>query len=124
MSVADDVVWSARTIPVTAGTHRTVRVRVGHDRASAGPDGIVIPDGATTLEVTMGVGADAAAARTEPSVKYRILVSSGTSIRALQPGRFYRPDNVALAEHDLRWRDDVDRGDLLVDVTGEPAPGN
>ena len=124
VSVADEVVWSAPTTAVTAGTRRSVRVRVGHDRASAGPDGIVVPDGATTLEVTMGVGADADAVRTEPSVKYRILVSSGTTTRALQPGRFYRPDNVALADGDLRWRDDVDRGDLLVDVTGEPAPGN
>ena len=118
VSLAEKVVWSAAPRAVKAGTSLASDLVIGGP-SSPGVD-IVLPEGGTTVEVTVGVGADEAKARAAPAVKYRFFVDRhGAGVRALQPGRYYRPDHYGLrVKHELRWIDDIDRGDLLVKLDG------
>jgi 4-amino-4-deoxy-L-arabinose transferase-like glycosyltransferase len=113
---ADDVIWSAPVAEVDAGATRSLSVPVGHDRTTAGPDGIVVTPGGTTLEVVVGVGATEAEARRAPTSRYRLLVSSGPVMRALQPGRWYQPDEYALGQGELRWLDGVPDPSVVISL--------
>lgn len=120
---ADDVIWSAPVVDVDAGTTRAVSVPVGHDRTTAGPNGIVVTAGGTTLEIVVGVGATEAEARRAPTARYRLLVSSGPTMRALQPGRWYQPDEYALGQGELRWLDGVPDPSVGISVSPRPLAG-
>lgn len=118
----DDLDLAVATMTATERARpATVEVRLGGDRRSAGPDGIVV-DGPTILDVVVGHGADPETARRTPTVRHRLLVdrSDDGEVRILRPGRFYRPESENLAEGEIVWLEDIDRGDLRIDVLSDP----
>lgn len=121
VSNASTVLWSAPPTTVAAGATHAVSLPLGHDRASAGPGGVVVNAGGTTIEVVVGIGADEAEARRSPTARYRFLVSSGPTMRALQPGRWYQPDETAQAKGELRWLDGIPDPSITVAVAPRPS---
>ena len=119
VSVGGDAVWKAASAPIPAGEPYRQTMRLGGESLAVDRDSIVVPEGGTKVDITVGFGASASEAEAEPSVRYRFLIDRGPTLRALQPGRFYRLDRTD--PEDLRWRDDVDRGDLEVNL--RPRPG-
>ncbi|MCB0976289.1 MAG: hypothetical protein KDB02_02410 [Acidimicrobiales bacterium] len=115
--------WSAPVRRVRAGESTTVQVLMGSNSRLSGRAGVAIGDAPATVDVTVGFGRTATAARSAPRVRYRVLLDGGDMLRALSQGRTYRPVEAALTKGELRWTDGVPSEDVEFDISQKVSAG-
>jgi len=103
LEIGDSVYWRDMTVDATPGSRIETTWRVAEDAVTAGVGGLAVPTGPDTLAVLVGFGRTSAEARANPSLRYEILVKSGSVMKALVPGSVLEPDSGITDE--LVWRD-------------------